>query len=52
MNSFYSSLSATLEGMTKTSQDAENFKNQMASLTSNIAALNKVYGNMLTAMKS
>lgn len=52
MNKFYSSLTATLEGMTKTTQDAEMFKNQMASLTSNIAALNKVYGNMLTAMKS
>jgi len=52
MNSFYSSLSQTLEGMTKTTQDAENFKNQMASLTSNIASLNKIYGNMLTAMKS
>lgn len=52
MNAFYSSLSKTLEGMTKTSQDADNFKNQMASLTTNIAALNKIYGNMLTAMKS
>jgi gliding motility-associated protein GldL len=52
MNSFYSSLTQTLEGMTKTTQDAENFKNQMASLTSNIASLNKIYGNMLTAMKS
>jgi gliding motility-associated protein GldL len=52
MNTFYTSLSTSLEGMTKATQDAEMFKNQMASLTSNLAALNKVYGNMLTAMKS
>ena len=52
MNKFYTSLSGSLEGMTKTAQDAENFKNQMASLTNNIASLNKIYGNMLTAMKS
>ena len=52
MNTFYTSLSSSLEGMTKATQDAEMFKNQMANLTSNLAALNKVYGNMLTAMKS
>jgi hypothetical protein len=52
MNAFYSSLTKTLDGMTKSTQDAEIFKNQMASLTTNIAALNKIYGNMLTAMKS
>ena len=52
MNKFYSSLSTSLEGMTKATQDAEVFKNEIAKLTSNLAALNKIYGNMLTAMKS
>jgi gliding motility-associated protein GldL len=52
MNKFYTSLSTSLEGMTKATQDAEVFKNEIAKLTSNLAALNKIYGNMLTAMKS
>jgi gliding motility-associated protein GldL len=52
MNKFYTSLTTSLEGMTKSTQDAEVFKNEIAKLTSNLTALNKVYGNMLTAMKS
>ena len=52
MNKFYTSLSSSLEGMTKATQDAEVFKNEIAKLTTNLASLNKVYGNMLTAMKS
>lgn len=52
MGGFYSSLSSSLEGMTKATQDAENFNKEISKLTSNISALNKVYGNMLTALKS
>jgi len=52
MNKFYTSLTSSLEGMTKSTQDAEVFKNEISKLTSNLTALNKVYGNMLTAMKS
>jgi gliding motility-associated protein GldL len=52
MNKFYTSLTASLEGVTKANDDVDNFKKQMAGLTSNIAALNKIYGSMLTAMKS
>ena len=52
MNKFYTSLTTSLEGMTKSTQDAEVFKNEITKLTTNLTALNKVYGNMLTAMKS
>lgn len=43
MNEFLSNLS---ESANKTA----NFQNQMNELTNNVVALNKVYGNMLTAM--
>jgi gliding motility-associated protein GldL len=52
MNQFYSSLTTSLQGMTKATQDAEVFNKEISRLTTNLSALNKVYGNMLTAMKS
>jgi gliding motility-associated protein GldL len=52
MGSFYSSLTSSLDGMTKATQDAEAFNREISKLTTNISALNKVYGNMLTALKS
>ena len=52
MNKFYSNLTGSLESMSKATEDAEQFKSEITKLTSNLAALNKVYGNMLTAMKS
>jgi gliding motility-associated protein GldL len=52
MNKFYSNLTTSLESMSQATNDAEQFKSEIKQLTSNLASLNTVYGNMLTAMKS
>jgi gliding motility-associated protein GldL len=52
MNKFYSNLTTSLESMSKATEDAEAFKSEISKLTSNLASLNRVYGNMLTAMKT
>lgn len=52
MNKFYSNLTTSLESMSKATEDAEAFKSEISQLTSNLASLNRVYGSMLTAMKS
>jgi gliding motility-associated protein GldL len=52
MNKFYSNLTTSLESMSRATEDAEQFKSEIKQLTSNLASLNTVYGNMLTAMKS
>jgi gliding motility-associated protein GldL len=39
-----------VENINETVQGTQSYKDEMASLTRNIAALNSVYGNMLTAM--
>ena len=51
MNAFYGSLSSAMENMAEASKDTQQFKNELSGLTGNLTALNKVYGNMLTAMK-
>jgi len=52
MNKFYSNLTGSLESMSKATEDAEAFKSEISKLTNNLASLNRVYGSMLTAMKS
>jgi gliding motility-associated protein GldL len=52
MNKFYTNLSGAMENVAEASKDAEQFKNNFSSLNGNIASLNKVYGNMLTAMRA
>jgi len=51
MNKFYSNLTGAMESMGQATKDTEAFKSEMAKLTGNVANLNKVYGNMLSAMK-
>jgi len=51
MNKFYSNLTSAMENMADASKESEQFKSQMGKLTTNITSLNKVYGNMLAAMK-
>ncbi len=51
MNKFYSNVTVAMENVAEASKESEQFKKQMAALTTNISSLNKVYGNMLTAMK-
>jgi len=42
--------SKLVDNLNETAGSTEKYKEEMASLTKNIAALNSVYGNMLTAM--
>lgn len=51
MNKFYSNLSSAMENMADASKDTDQFKSELAKLSTNITQLNNVYGNMLAAMK-
>jgi gliding motility-associated protein GldL len=51
MNKFYSNLTLAMESMAEASKESQVFKEQMTKLTGNLTTLNRVYGNMLTAMK-
>jgi hydroxyethylthiazole kinase-like sugar kinase family protein len=51
MNKFYSNLTTAMANMSEASKDTEQFKAELSKLTVNLGTLNKVYGNMLTAMK-
>ena len=43
-------MSVFLENLEKSTESTAEFTDQMASLTNRMSSLNKVYGNMLTAM--
>jgi gliding motility-associated protein GldL len=51
MNKFYSNLSSAMENMSEASQQTQQFKDELSKLGKNLASLNNVYGNMLTAMR-
>lgn len=51
MNSFYGNLTVAMENMADASKDTQQFKQELAKLTTNLSSLNNVYGSMLTAMK-
>ena len=51
LNKFYSNISGALESMAEAGKETSAFQAELNKLTSNISALNKVYGNMLTAMR-
>ncbi|WP_296619501.1 gliding motility protein GldL [Marivirga sp.] len=51
MNKFYKNLSTALDSMTEASKDTAQFQTEVKNLTTNLSQLNKVYGNMLSAMK-
>ncbi|OCX51022.1 gliding motility protein GldL [Mucilaginibacter sp. PPCGB 2223] len=52
MNKFYQNLSATMQGFTESVDDSKKFKDEVGRLAKNIASLNAVYGNMLSAMSA
>ena len=52
MNQFYGTLSQAMQNMTDASKDTEKFKEEVAALTGNLNSLNRVYGNMLNAMRA
>ena len=51
MNNFYSNLVTASETMQGSVDDAKKAQQQIATLANNLSSLNKVYGNMLTAMQ-
>jgi gliding motility-associated protein GldL len=51
MNKFYSHLTSAMEKMAEAGKDTEEFQSQLSKLTGNVTTLNRVYGNMLSAMK-
>lgn len=51
MNKFYGSLVNASEAMATSAEDAQAAKNEIAALSKNLASLNSVYGNMLSAMQ-
>ncbi len=51
MNKFYSHLTSAMEKMGEAGKDTEEFHAQLSKLTGNVTTLNKVYGNMLAAMR-
>jgi gliding motility-associated protein GldL len=52
MGEYYAKLAAAMQNVTEASKNTEKFKDEMTQLTTNLTSLNKVYGGMLTAMKS
>jgi gliding motility-associated protein GldL len=52
IKSFYANIDTALAGVGAATKEAEEFKGVMAKLNSNVNSLNKVYGAMLSAMKS
>lgn len=49
-NSAYQNFEKAMSSLGETTEDAKKFKQQISTMSENLAALNTVYGNMLTAM--
>ncbi|RZJ58424.1 MAG: gliding motility protein GldL [Hymenobacter sp.] len=52
MNQFYGTLGKAMENMVQAGKDTESMQAQVADLTGNLTSLNRVYGNMLNAMRA
>lgn len=52
MNQFYGTLGKAMENMVQAGKDTESLQHQVADLTGNLSSLNRVYGNMLNAMRA
>ena len=50
MSKFYSDMAITMGNFNESMEDAKQFKEEVAKLSRNLASLNAVYGNMLSAM--
>jgi gliding motility-associated protein GldL len=50
MNKFYQEMGNTLGNFNASASDAKQFKDEIARLAKNMATLNSIYGNMLSAM--
>jgi len=49
-NSFYSGLSELMKNLHDSVDDTKKYRQEMSTLSSNLTALNTIYGNMLSAM--
>ena len=52
MQSMYAGITALMTNLSDSVEDTKRYKENIAELSTNLSALNNVYGNMLTAMKS
>jgi gliding motility-associated protein GldL len=52
MNQFYGTLGKAMENMVQAGKDTEQMQAQVSDLTGNLTSLNRVYGNMLNAMRA
>ncbi|RKR80834.1 gliding motility-associated protein GldL [Mucilaginibacter gracilis] len=52
MSAFYENLGTTMKGFTEAVDDSKRFKDEVSRLAKNVASLNSVYGNMLSAMNA
>ena len=50
LNKFYGNVSETMQNFSDSLNDARAFKDEVGKLSKNLASLNAVYGNMLSAM--
>lgn len=50
INEFVGNLSKVVNSLSETQSETENFKKEIGKLSTNLTALNNVYGNMLAAM--
>ena len=51
MNKFYTNLTHSFDSMVSATKDAESFKGEINTLTTNLSKLNNIYGGMINAMK-
>lgn len=52
MQQMYSGITALMTNLSDSVEDTKRYKDNIAELSTNLSALNNIYGNMLTAMKS
>jgi len=50
MSKFYQNMGTTMQSLTESMDDSKKFKDEVSRLAKNLASLNAVYGNMLSAM--
>lgn len=52
MQAMYAGITALMTNLSESVEDTKRYKENIAELSTNLTALNNIYGNMLTAMKS
>ena len=52
MQAMYAGITALMTNLSDSVEDTKRYKDNIAELSTNLSALNNIYGNMLTAMKS